>query len=104
MKNKFSPSDYFMLVLLATVFGSNFVMPKISLQALPPVLSTSTDVWAATVYTGLMATAFGTAFSILFLGEFLPANDAIALLIILVGVALSRRRPKREIISINKGV
>ena len=36
--------------------------------------------------------------------ETLPANGAVALLIILIGVALARRRPKREFISINKGV
>lgn len=94
-------------------------------------ISASTGVWAAAIYTGVMPTAvgavlviyivrrtsasflsqinfmvplFGVAFSILFLGEVLPANGAIALLIILAGVALARRRPKREIISINKGV
>ncbi len=94
-------------------------------------ISASASVWAAAIYTGVMPTAvgavlviyivrrtsasflsqinfmvplFGVAFSILFLGEVLPANGAIALLIILAGVALARRRPKREIISINKGV
>ena len=87
--------------------------------------------WVATIYTGIVPTAigsiiiiliirrtsasflsqinflvplYGVAFAILFVDEALPANGAIALLIILCGVALARRRPKRKFISINKGV
>lgn len=86
---------------------------------------------AATIYTGIVPTAigsiiiiliirrtsasflsqinflvplYGVAFAILFVDEALPANGAIALLIILCGVAIARRRPKRNFISINKGV
>jgi len=104
--------------------------PMLLLEDLSAI-SASTGEWAATIYTGVMPTAlgavlviylvrttsasflsqinflvplFGVLFAILFLGEVLPANGAIALMIILVGVALARRRPKREIISINKGV
>lgn len=114
----------FMVAALALSF------PLLILEDLTGI-SASAGEWAATVYTGVMPTAlgavlviylvrrtsasflsqinflvplFGVTFSILFLGEFLPANGAIALVIILAGVALARRRPKREIISINKGV
>lgn len=89
------------------------------------------EVWASVLYSGLMPTAlgavmiviiigrtgasflsqinflvpvFGVLFSIALLGERLPANGATALAIILAGVALARRRPKRDIISINRGV
>ncbi len=91
----------------------------------------SAHVWAAIVYTGIMPTAvgailvvviirrtsasflsqinfmvpvFGVLFAIVFVNEVLPPNASIALLIILLGVALARRRPKQELISINKGV
>jgi len=94
-------------------------------------LSASFVEWGAAVYSGIMPTAlgavlivlivrrtsasflsqinflvplFGVAFSIVFLREVLPANGVIALLIILAGVALARRRPKSEILSFNKGV
>ena len=88
-------------------------------------------VWAVIAYTGIMPTAvgaifivliirrtnasflsqinfmvpvFGVLFAVAFVNEVLPPNAAIALLIILTGVALARRRPKRELVSINKGV
>ena len=94
-------------------------------------ISAPAHVWLATVYTGIMPTAvgailiiyvirrtsasflsqinflvplFGVALSILFINEVLPPNGAVALLIILAGVALARQRPKRKLISINKGV
>ncbi len=94
-------------------------------------LSAPTHVWMATLYTGIMPTSvgailivlvvrragasflsqinflvpvFGTVFAILFLGEQLPPNAVIALAVILTGVAIARRRPKRALISINKGV
>jgi len=93
-------------------------------------LSTQAAPWLAMVYSGAVATAFasviiiivvrrtgasflsqinfiipliGVAISILFLGEVLPSNGFMALAIILIGVAIARRRPKRTIISINKG-
>ena len=89
------------------------------------------DVWASVLYSGIMPTALGAVmiviiigrtgasflsqinflvpvlgvvFSIILLGERLPTNGFTALAIILAGVALARRRPKRDIISINKGV
>ena len=94
-------------------------------------LQAPAEAWAATIYTGIVPTAigtiiiilivrrtsasflsqinflvplFGVAFAILFVNEALPANGALALLTILCGVALARRRPKRKFISINKGV
>ena len=94
-------------------------------------LSAPVDVWAATIYTAIFPTAigsiliiliirrtsasflsqinflvplFGVAFAMIFLDEALPANGAVALFIILCGVALARRLPKRELISFNKGV
>jgi len=93
-------------------------------------ISTDLTVWSAVLYSGLIATAFaaviilviirrtsasflsqinflvpvfGVLFSILLLGEVLPPDALIALFIILLGVAIARRRPKRAIISINKG-
>ncbi len=94
-------------------------------------LQAPVHVWVATVYTGVVPTAigsiiiiliirrtsasflsqinflvplYGVAFAILFVDEALPADGALALAIILCGVALARRRPKRNFISINKGV
>lgn len=46
----------------------------------------------------------GVAFSIILIGENLPPNGALALIIILAGVAIARRRPNRTIRSVNKGV
>ena len=87
-------------------------------------------VWVAVVYTGLMPTAvgailivvlvrrtsasflsqinflvpvFGVAFALVFLQETLPANAAVALAIILSGVALARLQPGRKLVSFNKG-
>lgn len=92
---------------------------------------TNAGAWWAVVYSGVMSTAFaavmiiviirrssasflsqinfmipvfGVIISMLLLGEILPPNGAIALFIILCGVALARRRPTRNLISINKGV
>ncbi len=88
-------------------------------------------IWTSVVYTGLAPTALGAVLIILvvqrqgasflsqlnfivpvvgvvcavvFLKEDLPANAAMALLVILCGVAIARRRPTRKIVSINKGV
>ncbi len=93
-------------------------------------LQASSTVWMATVYTAIFPTAigsimilfiirrtsasflsqinflvplYGVGFAIVFLHEALPPNALLALLIILCGVALARRRPKRNLISINKG-
>ena len=89
------------------------------------------EVWLSVLYTGLGPTALGAVLiifvvrrqgaaflsqlnfivpvvgvvcAVIFLKEDLPANAALALLVILCGVAIARRRPKRELISINKGV
>jgi len=93
-------------------------------------MSATASVWSAIIYTGLGPTAlgavmivllvrragaaflsqinflvpvFGALFAVFLLGEVLPPNAFIALGIILAGVALARRRPKRKIFSINKG-
>jgi len=93
-------------------------------------MSAPASVWGAIVYTGLGPTAlgavlivmtvrragaaflsqinflvpvFGALFAVLLLGEVLPPNAFVALAIILAGVALARRRPKREVFSINIG-
>ena len=90
----------------------------------------SSQAWLAVAYSGFFATAlaavviiivvrrttasflsqinfmipvFGVVFAGILLGEVLPPNGTVALLIILAGVALARRRPKRKLISINKG-
>ena len=90
----------------------------------------SSKAWLAVAYSGFFATAlaavviiivvrrttasflsqinfmipvFGVVFAGILLGEVLPPNGTVALLIILAGVALARRRPKRKLISINKG-
>ena len=107
-----------------------FSLPLLLLSDLSSLVAPA-HVWAATIYTGIVPTAigsiiiimivrktsasflsqinflvpvFGVAFAIIFLDEALPNNGAVALLVILSGVALARRRPKREFISINKGV
>lgn len=46
----------------------------------------------------------GVVCAVLFLGERLPPNAFIALCVILAGVALARRRPKRKTFSVNRGV
>ena len=88
-------------------------------------------VWSAVVYSGLVPTAlasaiilviirrtsasflsqinflvpvFGVLFSIALVGEVLPPDGLLALIIILLGVAITRRRPKRTVLSINKGL
>ena len=105
-------------------------LPVILMIDPPLPVEVSTKALAALLYTGIMPTAvgaimvlvlikragaaflsqinflvplFGTAFAILFLGEHLPANAAVALLLILAGVALARWRPNREPLSINRG-
>ena len=107
-----------------------FSLPLLLLSDLSSLVAPA-HVWAATIYTGIVPTAigsiiiimivrrtsasflsqinflvpvFGVAFAIIFLDEALPNNGAVALLVILAGVALARRRLKREFISINKGV
>lgn len=104
-------------------------LPLLALSDLAS-LQAPAKAWLATTYSGVMPTAvgsiliilivrrtnasflsqinflvplFGVAFAIVFLDEALPANGAVALAIILFGVALARRRPKRQLISINKG-
>lgn len=94
-------------------------------------VSGSASSWGALIYAGIGPTALGAvlilfvvqrqgaaflsqlnflvpiigvAMGMIFLGEQLPENGWIALFVILAGVAIARRRPKREIISINKGV
>lgn len=89
------------------------------------------EAWAATIYSGIMPTAigsiliiiiirragasflsqinflvpiYGVAFAVVFLDEVLPAQGAVALCTILVGVALARRRPDRDNLLVNKGV
>ena len=117
-------STAFMLLAFLTSLPLLFVTTSVAdLQA-------DWNVWAAVLYTGLFPTAlaaimiifivrltsasflsqinfmvplFGVLFAIIFLGEKLPANAALALLIILIGVAIARWRPKRVIVSINKG-
>lgn len=93
-------------------------------------VSTSPAAWLPVLYSGFMATALaavmivvivrrsgasflsqinfiipvmGVAFSILLVNESLPANGALALIIILTGVALARPRPNRTVRSVNKG-
>ena len=105
-------------------------LPVILVISPPLPIDVSTKALVALLYTGIMPTAvgaimvlvlirragaaflsqinflvplFGTAFAIVFLGEHLPANAAIALLLILAGVALARWRPNREPLSINRG-
>jgi drug/metabolite transporter (DMT)-like permease len=113
-------------IVVAALFLS---LPMLLLEDLSN-LNAPTEAWLATLYSGVMPTAigsvliilivrrtsasflsqinflvplFGVVFAIVLLNEALPENGGIALMIILVGVALARRRPKREQISINKG-
>ena len=51
-----------------------------------------------------MVPLFGVGFAMLFLGERLPANAALALALILCGVALSRRHPRPATRPVNKAV
>ena len=114
----------FMCVALA------FALPLLLLVDFD-VAHAAPHVWFTVLYTGIVPTAIGAVLIVFlirragasflsqinflvplvgvgtamaFLGERLPANGALALFIILVGVAIARRRPKRELISINKGV
>ncbi len=118
-----STSSFMVLAFLMSI-------PLLLLTDLASV-SASWSVWGAVLYTGLMPTAlgaviiiflirrsgasflsqinflvpvFGVIFSIILLAERLPADGYIALAIILVGIAIARRRPKRKLYSINKGV
>ena len=104
-------------------------LPVLALTELTS-LSASPSAWLAVSYSGVMSTAFaavmiifiirrtsasflsqinfmipvlGVIFSLILLGEVLPPDGIVALFIILAGVALARRRPKRALISINKG-
>ncbi|MEM8750485.1 MAG: DMT family transporter [Pseudomonadota bacterium] len=94
-------------------------------------VSASATAWGALVYAGVGPTALGAVLiwlvvqrqgasflsqlnfivpvvgvfiGLAFLRENLPQNGWLALLLIMAGVTLARRRPKRELISINKGV
>ncbi|MEL7228319.1 MAG: DMT family transporter [Pseudomonadota bacterium] len=112
-------------MVLAFLFG----LPTLAVVEWASV-STSLNHWVPVLYSGLMATAFaavmivvvvkrsgasflsqinfiipvmGVAFSIALVNESLPANGALALVIILTGVALARRRPNRTVRSVNQG-
>jgi len=94
-------------------------------------VSAGPEIWLSIIYTGLGPTALGAVLiiivvqrqgaaflsqlnfivpvvgvvcAVVFLKEKLPANAALALFVILCGVAIARRRPARKLVSINKGV
>lgn len=104
-----------------------FALPLLLVDSLSN-LSAPVNAWAALAYTGIMPTAFGAIlivvvvrragasflsqinflvpvfgafFAVLFLGERLPANALIALVIILAGVAIARRRTRQPIPTTN---
>ena len=116
-------------VVLAAAVTLPFIMLSGSGELWPEDVSVGAA--ASIVYTGIMPTAvgaimllliikragasflsqinfmvplFGVGFAMLFLGERLPANAALALALILCGVALSRRRPRSAIRPVNKAV
>ncbi len=115
-----------------TAFAFGLTVPLVIglglITALPD--GVSTGVALSVVYTGLFPTAlgavmifliveragasflsqinflvplFGVAFALVFGGESLPGNAILALLLILIGVALSRRQSKPAIRPVNKG-
>lgn len=113
------------LMVLSAIFAAPFLL-FVDFSA----LEVSNAVWVSVIYTSLFPTALGAVLIILvvkrqgaaflsqlnfivpvvgafcavaFLGEALPPNAIAALIIILAGVALARRRPKRHIVSVNRG-